>query len=78
MRVGGLQVIGHLDVGQFRAADRLLLFLHSERVPSHEIVEVLLDDDIAPSGKVGVLLAHDGRGVGSRAGWILGAVDEPQ
>jgi len=53
MRVRRLDGIVELDVTQLRAADHPLLGLDRERVPRLQIVDVLLDHDVAAAGELG-------------------------
>ena len=41
-------------------------------------MQVLLDDDVAAGGELGILVADEDRGRRCRPGRVLGAVDEPQ
>lgn len=52
--------------------------LHCQRVPGPEVVEVLLDDDIAAAGILRILVPDDYRSTSSLTFGIFGAVDEPQ
>ena len=59
----GLSRIGELDVRELLASDHQLLVLDAERVPGVEVVQVLLDDDVARSGELWILVTD-----GDRAG----------
>ena len=78
MGVGQLDVVGHLDVGQLRAPDRLLLILGAQRVPGGHVVQVLLHDDVAAAGEVRIGVADQRRRPGRPADRVLGAVDEAE
>ena len=53
VRVGRLDVVRHLDVGQLGAPDRPLLVLDGQGVPGVQVVQVLLHDDVAAAGEAG-------------------------
>ena len=53
--------IVQLYIGEFRAADDPLLGLGRQRVPSRQIVQILLHDDVTAAGERGILLANQGR-----------------
>jgi hypothetical protein len=78
MRVGGFDVVGQLDVAELGAANCALLLLDRERVPGLEVVQVLLHDDVAATGELGVLLADRDRGDCRRAVWVFGPIDEAE
>src|SRR5262249_5627087 len=71
-----LDGIVQLDVRQLGSADDSLLLLDRQLVPSRQVVQVLLDDDVTAAGEGGILVADDG-GVGGRLPYgVLRAVDE--
>lgn len=76
VRVGGLHVVGQLDVLQLGTADHPLLLLDRQRVPGGEVVQVLLHDDVAAALELRVLVADHHRGERGVALRVLGAVDE--
>ena len=78
MRVRGLDVVGQLEVAELRTPDRALLLLDRQRVPAVEVVQVLLDDDVAAAGEGRVLVADQDRGDRRLALRVLGAVDEAE
>ena len=78
MRVGRLDVVRHLDVGQLGAPDHLLLLLDGQRVPRVHVVHVLLHDDVAAAGEAGIGVADQGGHPGGAADRVLGAVDEAE
>ena len=78
VRIGWSDRFVDLDIRQFGAADDALLRLGRQCIPSGQIVQVLLHDDVAAAGKTGVFLA-DHRGVDRfLARGVLGPVDKPQ
>src|SRR5262245_17551616 len=78
VRRGRLDRIVQLDVGQFLAADDAFLRLRRQRVPSGEIVQILLKDDVAGAGERAVFLPdHHGVGDGL-ATRVFGSVHEAE
>ena len=78
MRPARFHRVIELYVGQFGAADDVLLCLGRERVPFGEIVQVLLHDDIAAADEGGVLAA-DQYGIDRfLTGRVFGPIHEPQ
>ena len=78
MRVGRLDVVVHLDVGELGPPDHPLLLLDRQGIPGGHVVQVLLHDDVAPAGE-GRILGPDGhRRLGCRTGRVLGPVDEAE
>ena len=73
---GGLRRVVELDVRELRAADDQLLLLGLDGVPLRQVVDVLLDEDVAAARRVGILVADDRRLDRLLADRILGAVDE--
>ena len=76
--VGGLVLVGELHVGELVAAERRLLLLDGDRVPLRQVVDVLLDDDVAAAGEVRVLVADEDGVDGELVLGIGGAVDEAE
>ncbi len=78
MRVGGLDVVGELDVGELGPPDHPFLLLGRQRVPRGQVMQVLLYDDVAAARERGVLVPHECRRAGVVTHRVLGAVDEPE
>ena len=78
MRVGRFDVVRELDVAQLRATDRSLLLFDGQSVPGHEVMNILLHDDVAAAGELRILVADHDRGEGGGPLGVLGTVDEPE
>ena len=76
--VGSFLGVGLLDVGELVASDDALLGLGGESVPALHVVEVFLNNDVAPAAEGGVLLADDGGVACGLAAGVFGAVDEAE
>ena len=78
MRGGGFDGIVQLDVGKLEAADDVFLHLGGKGIPSIEIVEILLHNDVAAAGERRIFGA-DQRGFhGGLIPRIFGAVDKAE
>ena len=78
MGVRRLDVVGQLDVAELGAPDAQLLLFGGQGVPGAEVVDVLLDDDVAAAGERGILVADQDGFARGRALRVLGAVDEAE
>ena len=61
VRLARRVVVVELDVVDLGAADDRLLLLGRQRRPGRQIVQVLLHDDVAAAGEVGILVADERR-----------------
>ena len=67
-----------IEIAELRAANRELLVLHRQGVPSVQVVHVLLNDDVAPAGERRILGPDQHRVIRRVAIGILGPVDESE
>ena len=74
----GFNRVVEFDVGDFPAADDAFLRFGRQRIPCVEIVEILLDDDVAAAKEGGIFLADKDRVIGRAARGVFGAVHETQ
>jgi hypothetical protein len=79
VRLARLVVVVDLGVVELGAADDDLLLLGRQRSPGRQVVQVLLDHDVAAAGEVGVGAGADqGRPGQLGPGRVGGAVDEAE
>lgn len=78
MGVGGLGLVGHLDVVGLRTADDLLLLLRRQGMPGSHVVEILLHHDVTAARERGVLIADEHGRACRVTRRVLAAVDEPE
>ncbi len=75
---GGLDGAVEFDIGEFCATDDFFLGFGGELVPSVQIMEVLLDDDVASAGESGIFVTNENGVGGRRACGIFGAIHEAE
>lgn len=78
MRLAWSIVVIDFDIVYLRAADDLFLQARGNPRPRVEIVQVLLNDDIAASGEVSIFVADERRCGQIEAGRVGRAVDKAE